>query len=155
MRLRASVLLLPPPNRKRLVPVFVNPFGGRKPAEPGVHVGGGGGGGGGSGGLGTETPHSATPTQEGRPLPSPQGGGERAVGDGHLHEGEAAASGPSSPDEKDADQSWPDLVLVDGGEGQLRAARETLAGLGIVDVPLVGIAKGPDRDAGRETFYMA
>ena len=61
----------------------------------------------------------------------------------------------SAPDDKDAEQPWPDLVLIDGGEGQLRAARETLAGLGIVDIPLVGIAKGPDRDAGRETFYMA
>ena len=58
-------------------------------------------------------------------------------------------------DDKSAEQPWPDLVLIDGGEGQLRAARETLAGLGIVDVPLVGIAKGPDRDAGREAFYMA
>jgi len=47
------------------------------------------------------------------------------------------------------------LVLIDGGEGQLRAARETLAALGILDVPIVGIAKGPDRDAGRETFHMS
>ncbi len=59
------------------------------------------------------------------------------------------------PEDKEADQAWPDLVLIDGGEGQLRAARETLAALGIEDVALVGIAKGPDRDAGRETFYMA
>ena len=52
-----------------------------------------------------------------------------------------------------AETPWPDLVLIDGGEGQLGAARETLAGLGVTDVPLVGIAKGPDRDAGRETFH--
>jgi excinuclease ABC subunit C len=52
------------------------------------------------------------------------------------------------------DQPWPDLVLIDGGQGQLRSARETLAALGITDVPLVAIAKGPDRDAGRETFFM-
>jgi excinuclease ABC subunit C len=64
-------------------------------------------------------------------------------------------AGSTSTDDKEAEQPWPDLVLIDGGEGQLRAARETLAGLGITDVPLVGIAKGPDRDAGRETFYMA
>jgi len=64
----------------------------------------------------------------------------------------AAESSPSA--DKDAEQPWPDLVLIDGGEGQLRAARETLAALGIVDVPVVGIAKGPDRDAGRETFHM-
>ena len=54
----------------------------------------------------------------------------------------------------DRQQSWPDLVFIDGGEGQLRAARETLAALGIEGVPLVGIAKGPDRDAGRETFHI-
>jgi len=48
---------------------------------------------------------------------------------------------------------WPDLVLIDGGQGQLSAARETLAGLG-VEVPLAAIAKGPDRDAGRETFFL-
>ena len=52
------------------------------------------------------------------------------------------------------DQPWPDLVLIDGGQGQLRSAQETLAELGVTDVPLVAIAKGPDRDAGRETFFM-
>jgi excinuclease ABC subunit C len=46
-------------------------------------------------------------------------------------------------------------VLIDGGEGQLGAARQVLDTLGIKDVPLVGVAKGPDRDAGRETFFMA
>jgi excinuclease ABC subunit C len=53
------------------------------------------------------------------------------------------------------DSPWPDLVLIDGGRGQLSAAQETLAALGITDVPLVAIAKGPDRDAGLETFFMA
>jgi excinuclease ABC subunit C len=71
----------------------------------------------------------------------------------------ADGAAPPSADEaapsEDRDQAWPDLVLIDGGEGQLRAARETLAALGIDDVMMVGIAKGPDRDAGRETFYMA
>nr|WP_250152571.1 excinuclease ABC subunit UvrC [Ancylobacter radicis] len=52
-----------------------------------------------------------------------------------------------------ASTAWPDLVLIDGGPGQLKAASETLASLGITDVPLIGVAKGPDRDAGRETFY--
>ncbi len=56
--------------------------------------------------------------------------------------------------EGDGNESpWPDLVLIDGGLGQLNAAREVLAGLG-ADVPLAGIAKGPDRDAGRETFFL-
>jgi len=64
------------------------------------------------------------------------------------------AVAPPLSDDKDAEQSWPDLILIDGGEGQLGAAREALAGLGIEGVTIVGIAKGPDRDAGRETFYM-
>ncbi len=59
-------------------------------------------------------------------------------------------------DEHDHDESpWPDLVLIDGGQGQLNAATETLSALGVTDLPLVAIAKGPDRDAGRETFFMA
>jgi excinuclease ABC subunit C len=58
------------------------------------------------------------------------------------------------PDEGD-EQPWPDLVLIDGGQGQLNAAAETLAAMGVTGVPLVAIAKGPDRDAGRETFFMA
>ena len=49
---------------------------------------------------------------------------------------------------------WPDLVLIDGGLGQLNAARTTLTELGVTDVPLVGIAKGEDRNAGEETFFM-
>ncbi|MGI9478237.1 MAG: excinuclease ABC subunit UvrC [Hyphomicrobiaceae bacterium] len=49
--------------------------------------------------------------------------------------------------------SWPDLVLVDGGAGQLSVAREVFEELGVTDVALVGIAKGPDRDAGREHFH--
>ncbi|MBB3971570.1 excinuclease ABC subunit UvrC [Hansschlegelia beijingensis] len=49
---------------------------------------------------------------------------------------------------------WPDLVMIDGGQGQLTAARETLAELGLADAPLVGIAKGVDREAGRETFFV-
>jgi excinuclease ABC subunit C len=53
------------------------------------------------------------------------------------------------------DQPWPDLLLIDGGQGQLNAAQEILTALGIVDVPVVAIAKGPDRDAGRETFFIA
>ena len=47
----------------------------------------------------------------------------------------------------------PDLVLIDGGAGQLSAASKILADLGLHDVPLVAIAKGPDRDAGREWFH--
>ncbi len=50
--------------------------------------------------------------------------------------------------------AMPDLVLIDGGAGQLSAARAVLQDLGVSDVPLVAIAKGPDRDAGREWFHM-
>lgn len=48
---------------------------------------------------------------------------------------------------------WPDLVLIDGGAGQLSAARTVMSELGAHDLKLVGIAKGPDRDAGREWFH--
>jgi excinuclease ABC subunit C len=49
--------------------------------------------------------------------------------------------------------TWPDLVLIDGGEGQLQAVLRVLADLGIDDLPVVGVAKGPDRNAGRERFF--
>jgi excinuclease ABC subunit C len=48
----------------------------------------------------------------------------------------------------------PDLVLIDGGLGQLHVAQEVFADLGITDVALIGVAKGPDRDAGREHFHI-
>jgi excinuclease ABC subunit C len=57
--------------------------------------------------------------------------------------------------EDDAKAKWPDLALIDGGPGQLSVARAVLEDLGVEDVLLVGISKGPDRDAGREHFYMA
>jgi excinuclease ABC subunit C len=69
---------------------------------------------------------------------------------GEADSGEDADAAPESA----AMPAWPDLVFIDGGLGQLNAARETLAALGIDDVPLVGIAKGPDRDAGREKFFV-
>jgi len=47
----------------------------------------------------------------------------------------------------------PDLVLIDGGAGQLAAALEVMADLGVDDIPVVGVAKGPDRDAGLERFF--
>jgi excinuclease ABC subunit C len=53
------------------------------------------------------------------------------------------------------DDTWPSLVLIDGGLGQLSAATAIMADLGLSDIPLVAIAKGPDRDAGREWFHMA
>ncbi|MGB7914131.1 MAG: excinuclease ABC subunit UvrC [Rhodomicrobium sp.] len=50
--------------------------------------------------------------------------------------------------------AWPDLVLIDGGQGQLSAAQSVLAELGLHGLAIVGIAKGPDRNAGRERFFM-
>ncbi len=54
----------------------------------------------------------------------------------------------------EARAKWPDLVLIDGGPGQLAVAQGVLEDLGVEDVVLVGVAKGPDRDAGREHFHM-
>jgi excinuclease ABC subunit C len=95
--------------------------------------------------------------------PEPQTSGPD--GNGHAA-GSAGTAPPASPMDLPAssesedrlidgeDESpWPDLVLIDGGQGQLSVARETIGALG-VDVPLVAIAKGPDRDAGRETFFV-
>jgi len=69
----------------------------------------------------------------------------------------AAADPEKSGDsEKDADAvpQWPDLVIIDGGRGQLNAARGILDALGVTQVSLIGVAKGPDRDAGRETLFL-
>ena len=58
-----------------------------------------------------------------------------------------------NPDPDKPPPGWPDLVLIDGGAGQLSAARTVLNDLGVHDVKLVAIAKGPNRDAGREWFH--
>jgi excinuclease ABC subunit C len=50
--------------------------------------------------------------------------------------------------------TWPDLVLIDGGLGQLSAALDVFRELGLDDVPVAAIAKGPDRNAGRERFFL-
>ncbi|MGY3448071.1 excinuclease ABC subunit UvrC [Bradyrhizobium sp. USDA 4353] len=49
---------------------------------------------------------------------------------------------------------WPDLVIIDGGRGQLNAVREIFTELGVSNVALMSVAKGPDRDAGRETLFI-
>ena len=57
--------------------------------------------------------------------------------------------------EEDPDrESWPDLLLIDGGKGQVSAVVAALGELGVEDVPIVGVAKGPDRNAGREVFHL-
>jgi excinuclease ABC subunit C len=54
----------------------------------------------------------------------------------------------------DSFPQWPDLVIIDGGRGQLNAVREIFEGLGLTQVSLMAVAKGPERDAGRETLFM-
>lgn len=49
---------------------------------------------------------------------------------------------------------WPDLVVIDGGAGQLSAAQALLVELGLVDLPLLAVAKGPERNAGQERFFL-
>ena len=111
------------------------------------------------------------------PNPSPRGGGELPV---LPHEGGGEVRAPQGgeeftsdlPPEAIADEmsenetgddetaaggalpERPDLVLIDGGLGQLSIAREVFAELGITDIALIGVAKGPDRDAGREHFHL-
>ena len=59
--------------------------------------------------------------------------------------------------EEDPDRaggSWPDLLLIDGGKGQVSAVKAVLEAMGVEDVPLIGVSKGPDRNAGREGFHF-
>ncbi len=118
-------------------------------------------------GAGGETPadkdgHSLAKGKPGEPklmVPSPRHGESMLRTDGG---GEQHAPGPLDEYEADDDvevigedlPERPDLVFVDGGLGQLGIARAVLAELEITDVQLIGVAKGPDRDAGREHFHI-
>jgi len=67
----------------------------------------------------------------------------------------AAESDVSAEDEQTGMPDWPDVVFIDGGAGQLNAVREVIAGLNLPkEVTFIGIAKGEERDAGREKFFM-
>jgi len=68
----------------------------------------------------------------------------------------SSASDGKKPDKEsdDAVPQWPDLVIIDGGQGQLNTVREIFTALNLTDVSLIAVAKGPDRDAGRETLFM-
>ncbi len=106
-----------------------------------------------------------SPTDE-QGVPSPglrgEGGdGERAdasfavAGEGRPYSHPASAPHPDPlPPNGERGDNRPDLVLIDGGQGQLQVAREVMAELGLTDIPLIGVAKGPDRDAGREHFHI-
>ncbi|MFC0200986.1 excinuclease ABC subunit UvrC [Paracoccus rhizosphaerae] len=50
-------------------------------------------------------------------------------------------------------EAWPDLLLIDGGAGQVSAVEEIMAELGVEDIPMIGVAKGQDRDHGKEEFH--
>ena len=52
------------------------------------------------------------------------------------------------------DENWPDLVLIDGGKGQMSSVMQIVRELGVEDVAFIGVSKGPDRHAGRETFHF-
>lgn len=56
--------------------------------------------------------------------------------------------------ETERDGNWPDLVLIDGGKGQMSSVMEVVRQLGVEDVAFIGVSKGPDRNAGRETFHF-
>jgi excinuclease ABC subunit C len=87
-----------------------------------------------------------SPSEDGRPSerPADRGGRDQRS---RLQGGDAS--------DPDAFPDTPDLVVVDGGRGQFEAAREVMASLGVEGVALASIAKGPDRNAGRETFFVA
>jgi excinuclease ABC subunit C len=67
----------------------------------------------------------------------------------------ASAEGEAKTSQTEDDvPQWPDLVVIDGGRGQLNAAKEIFDSLGLAQISLLAVAKGPDRDAGRETLFM-
>jgi excinuclease ABC subunit C len=84
-------------------------------------------------------------------------GGDAEAGDDYAMMREVLTRRFTRALKEDPDRSegnWPDLVVVDGGRGQLGIAEEVFAELRIDDVHLLGVAKGPDRNAGRERFYV-
>lgn len=77
---------------------------------------------------------------------------ERRFGRALREQAAREAEGDGAPPPR---TDWPDILLIDGGAGQYSAVRSVLDDLGVTDVKLVAIAKGPDRDAGREWFHTA
>lgn len=85
------------------------------------------------------------------------GSGEASAGDDYDMMREVLERRFARAQKEDPDRTkgqWPDLVIVDGGKGQLSAALDVFELLGIEDVPLAAIAKGPDRNAGREKIFL-
>ncbi len=82
---------------------------------------------------------------------------ETAPGDDFAMMREVMERRFSRAQEEDPDRDkgeWPDLLLIDGGKGQVSAVKAALDALGIEDVPMIGVSKGPDRNAGRESFHF-
>jgi excinuclease ABC subunit C len=86
-----------------------------------------------------------------RLLAPPEGDAAKAKTD--MAKTDKAKTDKANTDDESFPQ-WPDLVIIDGGRGQLNAVREILEGLGLTQVSLLAVAKGPERDAGRETLFM-
>ena len=87
--------------------------------------------------------------------PEHERGDGASVDGGQLAQGGVDFSKEEASERETKFARKPDLVLIDGGEGQLHAARDALIDLGLEnEIVLVGVAKGPDRDAGRERFFM-
>lgn len=112
--------------------------------------------------LAAEVPGGLAETRPSpRPAPRRPGGGSRVASGGgddfammrEVFERRFGRALKEDPERQG--EGWPDLVLIDGGAGQLSAAREVMAELGLEDLPMVAVAKGPDRDAGREWFHSA
>ncbi len=80
---------------------------------------------------------------------------EAAAGDDYAMMREVMTRRFSKAGEEAGSEKWPDLLLIDGGLGQVHAVEEALTALGLKGkLPLAGVAKGPDRNAGRETFFV-
>ncbi|MFO1115724.1 MAG: excinuclease ABC subunit UvrC [Beijerinckiaceae bacterium] len=90
-----------------------------------------------------ETPPSTAPQDEGALVHHAEEPAQQA----------SRTAGDGLPD-PDAFPSRPDLVVIDGGRGQFEAARAVMAEVGLTGIPIVSIAKGADRDSGREQFFV-
>jgi excinuclease ABC subunit C len=102
------------------------------------------------------TPPSPPPGAE-REIMAREGTGEITGGDDYAMMREVLLRRFARALKEDPERErggWPELVLIDGGQGQLAVAQAVLDELAIADVALVGIAKGPDRNAGRERFFL-
>ncbi|MDB5512689.1 MAG: excinuclease subunit [Enterovirga sp.] len=103
-------------------------------------------------------PAARAATGEGQEPADPDAAGQDAAGR-EVTGREPATREPADPapeadPEGEPFPAWPDLLLIDGGKGQVEAALAALADVGATGVPVIGVAKGRDRDAGRETFVI-